>query len=311
MVLESILKPEQIEKRPIEMIIFGFIIASIGLILALWVFPSYASFAMITFTVMATLPLMVKIMKHEKEKQEKSKTPWNILNQKYAISAIIFLFLGFLIAFSFWFSILPTDVTNKLFSIQINTFTQINNPSGAATISPNTTIQINSPQTIPSTSPGMSNPSGAAIMPKVPFTRILFNNLRVLALSILFSLIFCSGAIFILAWNASVLSVGMTNTIKLGVAAGGNGSANYFSAVSFSLIKYLIHGIPEIASYVVGGLAGGIISFMILDVKLNHKIPSKKFSNLSKGVLMLILIAIALLVIAAAIEVGIISIFNS
>ena len=156
-----------------------------------------------------------------------------------------------------------------------------------------------------------NTPSGAATVPTVSFSKIIFNNLRVLALSILFSFIFCSGAIFILAWNASVLSVGMTNTIKLAVAAQGGGSASYFSAVSFSLIKYLIHGIPEIGSYVIGGLAGGIISFMILDYKSGFKNFSQKFPNLTKDILMLLALALVLLVVAAVIEINIIALFSS
>ena len=307
MVIESVLNPKQIQKRPIEMLIFGFIIASIGLILALWVFPSYASFAMVTFTVMATLPLMVKIMKQEKEQQESNSKGWKILNHRYAISAIIFLFLGFLIAYTFWFLILPTNVTNKLFSIQINTITQINSPSGAVVLSPNATSEISNV----AGAAAANNPSGAAIIRTISFSKIFLNNLRVLALSVLFSFIFGSGAIFILAWNASVLSVGMANTIKLTVAASGSGSATYFSAVSFSLIKYLIHGIPEIGSYVVGGIAGGIISFMFLDYKSGFKNFSQKFPNLSKNILILLVFAVILLVVAAIIEIFIISMFSS
>ena len=289
MVLESILSPEGVIENPIEMIIFGFIIASVGILLSLWVFPSYASFAMITFSVMAVLPLMVKIIKKEKEKQEKIKN-LRITAHTKVIYSLLFLFLGFLIAYTLWYLLLPTQIANNLFFIQINTITEINTPSTAVL------SNINSPST--------------AVLSNMQFIRILLNNLRVLALSFLFSFIFCSGAIFILAWNASVLGVGLANSIKISIAAQGSGSAAYFSAFSFALLRYLIHGIPEITSYFLGGLAGGIVSFAILDYKLGIKTFYKKFPRLAKDATLLIIGAIILLIIAALIEIYIISIFT-
>ena len=280
MVVESILNPQKVGKRsPIEMIILGFIVASLAILISLWVFPSYASFAMVTFTVMAMLPFMVKIIKFEKEKQDKSKKRLGIIAHKSVIISLMFLFLGFLLAYTIWFLLLPPNIANNLFSIQINTITEMN-----------------------------SQVSGSLIT-NTPFGKILLNNLRVLALSIVFSFIFASGAIFILTWNASVLGVGVANAIQFGVAGGGNGSV-YFSAISFATLRYLLHGIPEIASYFIGGLAGGIISFAILDYKFGFKKFFEKFSRPLKDAVMLIVFAIVLLIVAALIEISIIRIFT-
>ena len=277
MVLESFVSYIHAEKRPDEMVIFGFIIATISILLALWVFPSYASFAMVTFTVMASLPLMVHIMQFEKEKQEKAKS-WKILTHKKAVLLFLCLFLGFTVAFALWFLLLPTGVANNLFFLQANTITEINSPSGAA-------VFINN-----------------------GFFDIFFNNLRVLALSILFSFIFGSGAIFILAWNASVLGVAMGSAVKM-AAAGSSSTASYFGAFSFALVRYLIHGIPEIAAYFLGGLAGGIIAFTVLDYKLGWKKLVEKLPDTLKDVVMILGIAIALLLISTTIEIFITPLF--
>ena len=68
MVLESVATASLAKRRPEEFIFYGFIVATVALLLSIWVFPAYASFALVTFTVMATLPLMIGVIKSEKEK---------------------------------------------------------------------------------------------------------------------------------------------------------------------------------------------------------------------------------------------------
>ena len=279
MVVESIINYIHAEKRPEEMLPFGFIIASLAILLSLWVFPGYASFAMVTFTVMAVLPLMVHVVRSEKEKQDKIKEWWKIWIHRRALVFFLFLFLGFVLAYTFWFLLLPTDVANNLYFLQINTITEINTPTGAV------------------------------IAAKAAFGDIFTNNLRILALCILFSFIFGSGAIFILVWNASVMGVAMATTVKIAIAASGSGSAVYFAAFSFALIRFLIHGIPEIMSYFIGGIAGGIISFAILDIKLGPKRFVQNLSGSLKNASILILVAALLLVAATTIEVFVTPLF--
>ena len=69
--------------------------------------------------------------------------------------------------------------------------------------------------------------------------------------ALLFSFIYGSGAIFILTWNASVISVAIGSAIRemIASAALGAGAVNigtYFSAASIGVSRYLLHGIPEI-----------------------------------------------------------------
>ena len=122
----------------------------------------------------------------------------------------------------------------------------------------------------------------------------------------LFSFIFGAGAIFILTWNASVIGVAMGDSIRSGLAhfaqaSGSSAFLSYTSVISSSLLRYLIHGVPEIIGYFVGGLAGGIISVAIVQKSWN----SRKFNTTMHNVLGLIALAIGLLVISAIIEVTI------
>jgi len=63
----------------------------------------------------------------------------------------------------------------------------------------------------------------------------------------------------------------------------------------------MIHGIPEILGYFVGGLAGGIISVAVVQKSWD----SRKFNTTLRNVLGLMLIAVGLLVVSAIIEVTI------
>lgn len=315
MVVESILKLE-VERKPEEMLIFGFIISSLAILLSLWVFPAYASFAMVTFSVMAVLPFIVKVMKFEKEKQQKTRG-FKLRVHRDVIVFFIFLFLGMLLAFVLWFLLLPSGISNKLFFLQINTITDINSPTGnvvlnlenaSGTGTSGMVVTGEVPSSMPSGAVTRESPTGAVLSTGEAFKRITMNNFRILALCILFSFIFGCGAIFILTWNASVLGVAMGNAIKLGVANGG-GSAAYFGAISFSLIRYLLHGIPEITGYFFGGIAGAVISASILDYSRGMKKFSESMSSSLKDALYLIVGGVILILVSGLIEVFIAPLF--
>ena len=68
MVLESILNPLKAERRPWEMFFIGFLYASVGILLSLWIFKDQASLIMVFLTVMACLPIVYNTMKLEEAK---------------------------------------------------------------------------------------------------------------------------------------------------------------------------------------------------------------------------------------------------
>ena len=271
MVLESIIPIRAAEKKPIEMLPLAFLYASIGALLALWIFPSQASLALVFFTVMALIPLMVSMIGYEERKQEIAAEPDILLHRK-TLPFFAFMFLGLVLCYSFWAIILPYVSSANLFSLQIDVIRQINAAAGGFSLS--------------------------------IFSMIFTNNVRVLAFALLFSFIYGAGAIFILTWNASVISVAIAETTRRFVEAGAKAAGSisislYFQGFGLALMRYLIHGVPEIAAYFVGGLAGGIISVAIL----KHRADSKLFKKAMLDAGILTVLAIVILLVAALLEI--------
>jgi len=281
MVLESLLFPIKAEKKPWQMFFLGFLYASVGLFISLWIFRDQASLVMVFMITMAALPIFYNTMKLEESKDLLIDGESQILKEhNHAITFFMYMFVGMTFACALWYSVLPTEVVNSVFDKQVGTIQAINN-------------QV----------------SGNVIQNLNIFSRILFNNLKVLAFSILFSLIYGAGAIFILAWNATVIGAAIGNFIRSNVSSytsslGFLQAGNYFHVVSIGLLKYSIHGIPEIAAYFYGGLAGGILSVAII----RKHFRTKKFPAIMVDFSELILIAIGFLVAAAFLEVYVTSV---
>ena len=83
------------------------------------------------------------------------------------------------------------------------------------------------------------------------------------------------------------------------VANSGISVGNYFNAFSFGVLRYGIHGIPEIFAYFVAGLAGGIISVAVI----RHDFGTKKFENILLDSADLLLASLVILFLAGVLEV--------
>jgi len=110
----------------------------------------------------------------------------------------------------------------------------------------------------------------------------------VLIFTLVFSLIFGAGVIFILAWNASVIG-----------AAIGIFTNSSLKALPLGLLRYMIHGLPEIAAYFLVALAGGLVSIAVI----KHESGTDKFWGVLQDSLNLIILAIVVLFLAALMEV--------
>ena len=146
--------------------------------------------------------------------------------------------------------------------------------------------------------------SGNAYQQFSTFSKILFNNIKVLSFAVLFAFVYGAGAIFILTWNASVIGTAIGSFIRSNLSQyagllGFEKFSSYFNVVSIGLLRYILHGIPEILAYFYGGLAGGIISVAI--IKKHYK--DEKFSHILFDISELLIISISFLLVAAFIEV--------
>ena len=276
---ESLINPKRAEKGPWKMFFIGILYASLSIFLVKLFFSNnvvlskYSGVLVVTFSVMFSLPFMYFIIKKEEKQDEEIEGFFRIWKvHKDALYAFMWLFLGFLIAFSFWNIVLQDS---NLLNAQIETYCQVNRPGNLADC-----VAQYSPN-------NGANPTGDAVN-GVRFLSILENNVYVMIFTLIFSLIFGAGAIFVLAWNASVIAgaIGIFAKYKI-------------SAIPLGLTRYMIHGIPEISAYFIAALAGGMFGVSIL--RNEHK--NKKFSRVMRNTFILLFIAIFILIIAAAIEV--------
>ncbi len=279
MVLESLLYPNKAQENPWSMFFIGILYHSVAVFLALWIFEKQASFVAVFFTVLAATPFAYNTMRMEEKKDIELDSEKKILGEhNKAIFFLILLFLGVTVSGVFWYAVLPAQTTGHLFEQQITTIAQINNRvSGAAT--------------------------GFATSTDILF-KILFNNVKVMIFCVIFAFIYGVGAIFILTWNASVISAAIGNYIRSNLATaaelvGISKVTGYLSVVSVGLLRYFLHGIPEILAYFYGGIAGGIISVAIIK---NH-FSTEKASQILLDVGELLLIGFGLLIAAAIFEV--------
>lgn len=262
------------ERRPWELFLLGFLYTSIAMFISIQIFEQSAGLIAVFLTVMACIPLIYATIKYEEQKDLLPMPEIRLLKEHgKALSCFILLFLGMVFAFSLWFLFLPPESAQVIFSPQLMTINTINQISG----------QVSAP----------------AIL-----GRILANNLKVLTLCVLFSFFYGAGAIFILGWNASVISVAIGTLVrnKLADSAAAFGMQQvsaYFHVFTISFLRYLFHGIPEIFGYVIGGLAGGILSVAVIKKEL----LTNKFGRILLDAGNLLIIAVGFLILAALLEV--------
>jgi len=171
--------------------------------------------------------------------------------------------MGFVISFSFWTFILPTNQVSTYFSMQELAVQGVR----------------------------QSLTGNAVSAPSAGFFPILINNLKVLLTSLLLAFFFGAGAIYVLAWNASVMGFVIGNIAKESLG---------LIAIPIVSLKYFIHGIPEMLGYFTAALAGGIIYVAILR---GDVLKNKRIIRILIDVFVLILVSIILLILGAALEV--------
>jgi uncharacterized membrane protein SpoIIM required for sporulation len=258
MVLESFLKPESIESKPWEMFFYSIVITSVSLWLSIQVFPSASSLVFVFLITLASFPLFYRILSDDELVDEKEIIQQISFYQRHKRTINIFgyFFLGVMVTTSFWASLISAENFESVFGYQMDSISDIR---------------------------GDWSPSGNAIKPAGIF-EVLFNNIRVTTLAFLLSFFFGTGAIFVLAWNASVLGVFAT-----GIAKGHEsvlvGHLNAFLSIS-------IHAIPEIFAYFLAGIAGGILSFGIMRGKHDKVVIEDAFATFAASVFVLVFAAL-------------------
>ncbi len=259
MVLERIISIREAIEKPWWMFLIGGIVSVICLLVSFLVFPNSVGLFTTFLITFAMTPFMVSLINYEEARTEqllKKHEDLNFLDHhKQILKIYSAFFTGMILFLSIVFIIMPQPIVEKLFENQINEIKLIR---------------------------------GNAVVADT-FSRILVNNVGVLLITIVFSLLFGAGAVFILAWNASVLAAAIGLTAQ---SLGGVGG------LPLAVLVFFPHGSLEILAYFIGGVAGGLISVVLTKRKMGL------FGRVFRDSLLLIGGAVVFLLIAAFVEVS-------
>jgi len=276
---EMLISPRHAEQKPQRLFFVGLLYVALSFLLVNLiflrdpVFSKHSSILVITFTVIFSMPFIHSLIRIEEIREMTDGNSRTLFRPHFrAILALLFLFLGFLAAFTILYIALPEKIVLNNFQSQIEQFCRVNYQNLDECLKQY----------------GMSSITGKAVGISSDLMNIFINNIYVLIFILVFSLTFGAGAIFILAWNASVIAAAIGMLVR-----------NSLSQIPTGLLMYLIHGIPEIAAYFVAALAGGILSTAVIRRDFNHG----RFVYILRDFAIFIIIALLVLFIAALLEV--------
>ncbi|NYZ80119.1 stage II sporulation protein M, partial [Candidatus Micrarchaeota archaeon] len=261
---------------------------------------SGTGFLVVAFICIAAAPFMVRIFDIEEAKSDSKK---NFLGRhEEVIQVFAFFFVAVIFASSLFFVLTGSSASSLMFGDQTLDLCSkglINDPLCAQACS---TGALSGPVC------AEASITGNAIAFNPDFMTILINNLTVLALAILFSLILGAGAVFLISWNATVIGVLIAKVAETPEIYGsvnlGSPLMNYVAALPITLLRILPHGIFEFGGYFFGAVAGGILSVSLM--KMHWESFSKlRLRQSFKDALIYFVISLALIVVGAVVEVGI------
>jgi uncharacterized membrane protein SpoIIM required for sporulation len=264
--LENILKSDWLERMPRRAFLIGIIYSIIGIIAAYIVFPKSQGIASIAFLSMLLIPSLSSMFTIEEKQDSLSKkfSIKKIFQDHNDILRVYFmLFLGIFLAYALFSLKFPNLLVQGVFDSQLRI------------------IGINVGQAVG----GLS------------FFGIFTNNIKIMLIFLVLSLIFGAGSILFLAWNASVWGV------VFGYLA-----THYTNALDSFLgtfFKVMPHMFLEAGAYFFAIVAGGIMSQAVL----REKIGSSKFEYVMKDGFVFMTVSVMLLILAAFVEVYIYTLF--
>jgi len=227
--LENILKPDWLERKPRFAFLIGFVYAIIGIIAAYIIFPKSHGIASIAFVSILLIPSLGKILAIEEIQDSKSKKFGlkRILKDHADVLEIyLMLFLGIFFAYALFSLKFHNLLVHGIFDSQLRIIGITGNATGTS----------------------------------LSFSSILLNNFKVMIIFLALSLIFGAGSILFLTWNASVWGVVFAYIATL--------SEDAFNTLLSILLKVMPHMLAEAGSYFFAIIAGGILSQAVLREKM-------------------------------------------
>lgn len=258
MLLEYIKKRWETDRGPVAFLT-GFLFSAVAIVISKLLFnntPHLIGITTIFFTVIITMPVLNYILK-EQEKIEKRKGHFFRKNIEI-LDFYIYFFIG---VFALFFIASLVD-TNYVFSKE--DYYDIKEPSFATNLPPPT-------------------PNNSALL-----ERIIKNNIYIVIVAFLLSLLFGAGSIFLIILNASMGAAAIIKYINL---SGGT--------IFCNVGTFFIHYIPEMIGFLIAAIAGGLLAVDFAKEKLFSKSFIEVLSDSGK----LLALATSFIIIAALLEV--------
>jgi len=266
MVLEQYFKVKWIERKE-HAFFLGLIYCLIGFVSARLIFPQNVGMMSVAFTSILLIPSLAILLKMEENvesKEKKLSLKRLFVDHKDIFKVYIFMFLGIFLAYSMISLLMPALTLKNMFSAQLNS-------AGIF---------------------GFATSNGLLYS-------IVMNNLIVLVVAFILSLIYGAGAVLFLTWNASVWGVVFAFFVKESASGGGNIINEFIS----SIIPFLPHMTTEAVAYISAAIAGGVVSKAVI----REKLGSKKFQHILTDALILLGLGFILVIIAGYVEVKVFS----
>ncbi len=261
--LESLIRPKTAEKDPKKIFGIAVLFSFIAVAFAEYIIPTQSSVFTVALVTMLFLPLFQRLFEIEEKKDYKLHSN---LFKRHEELFVVFgsFFLGLVVAMSAIYVFFPT--MRGAFSLQEGWYTSNGMMAGQAT------------------------GDGA-------FSAFFINNSQVLLMMFLLSIIFGAGAVFILAWNASIIAVYVGFVINSFIRSGVSPELAYVLGVPAGVGSIALHGVPEIGAYIIGAFAGGMLSVGVIRERFKGH-----FNQIFTDSLIFLAAAEALIILAAMLE---------
>ncbi len=261
MVFEKLYSADFLHEHPQYGFLLGIGYTILGLFIALMIFPNDPALIAVGITSIFLIPSLGQLTDSAEIKEKSVKNFKDFINITIPhVKVYIFIFFGIFFTFAFFSMILPKLAAGHLFNVQLGILT-----------------------------------GKAAIFSWPLFWDLFTWNLQVLGLCFFLSLIAGNGAIFFIAWNASVWGTIFGNLAKTAAIAT---TANTLILFMLVIISVFPHTFMEGLSYMVSTISGTTLS----DGIVKEPLFSSNMKAIFKYNLILLLIGIGILAIGMIIE---------
>ncbi|HOW29203.1 MAG TPA: stage II sporulation protein M [archaeon] len=281
MVMEFIFNPAKISKNPSIIFFEALFLSIISVFFSVFIFPKeYASIGVLLFITVGAIPVFAKLFSYSSYLFNYSESFFT--RHKILFLEITYFFLGIFVAFVLLFFILGPTTKETVFSTQLGEIEGVTNLRQSIT--------------------------GQAIETKINsennFTKVfkivLFNNFNVIIRAALLSFFYGAGALFLIAWNASILATVISSEIftSMGSITGIFGIFQGIIQSFINFLGYIPHGFPEMLSYFIISFAGAMLARDLMKGLFTTEFRWKVLVD----ILFMVSLSVFLLVLGAIIE---------